>query len=100
MAEYMPTRYDGDVVLLRCIEREPFDYDATPLWTSICPKFAIYEIPGNHRSAIREPAVDALADAISRVLQAPSSRHSRVHSASLSDSSSPVYRSLRTPPLP
>jgi acetoacetyl-CoA synthetase len=75
MADYMPSRYDGDVVLLRCAEREPFDYDATPMWTSICPRFAIYEIPGNHRSAIREPAVAALADAISRVLQSHPSKH-------------------------
>jgi thioesterase domain-containing protein len=122
MADYMPSRYDGDVVLLRCAEREPFDYDATPMWTSICPRFAIYEIPGNHRSAIREPAVAALADAISRVLQSHPSKHvdpqrwlaeqwqptvadkphdvsaetseesppAPLHSASLSDSSSPL----------
>jgi acetoacetyl-CoA synthetase len=133
-AAYMPSRYDEEVILLRCVERKAFDYDATPLWASICPKFAIYEIPGNHRSAIREPAVDALAGAISRVLQSHPPKHVdpqrrlaeqlqavhqpalahkandvsaetseasvRLHSASLSDSSSPVYRSLRTPPLP
>jgi acetoacetyl-CoA synthetase len=69
MAAYEPPPgYEGEIVLMRCTLRDPVSYDATPLWASVCRHFVIHEVPGDHRTVIREPAVDVLADSISQVL--------------------------------
>jgi len=54
--------YEGEIVLMRCTLREPVSYDAAPLWASVCRHLSIHEVPGDHRTVIREPSVDVLAD--------------------------------------
>jgi thioesterase domain-containing protein len=68
MTAYRPAKYSGEVTLMRCAERSPRTYDAAPLWASICQKLAIYQVPGNHETMIKDPAVEILADTISRCL--------------------------------
>jgi thioesterase domain-containing protein/acyl carrier protein len=68
MAAYRPRTYTGEVVLVRCAERNSLSFDAAPLWASLSRKLVIHQVPGNHDNMIREPAVEILADAISRCL--------------------------------
>jgi len=65
--EYLPRRYDGEAVLLRCRVRDPLVYDAAPLWASLA-RLSVREVPGGHRDAVREPWVSALAETISEIL--------------------------------
>jgi thioesterase domain-containing protein len=68
MSAYEPPRYEGEIVLMRCKLRDPVSYDAAPLWASVSRHLLIREVPGDHRTVIREPSVDQLADSISQVL--------------------------------
>jgi acetoacetyl-CoA synthetase len=68
MAAYRPGKYGGDVVLMRCVERNSLSYDAAPLWASLSRKLVIHQVAGNHENMVREPAVETLADAISLCL--------------------------------
>jgi thioesterase domain-containing protein len=68
MTAYRPGKYGGDVVLMRCAERNSLSYDAAPLWALLSRKLVIHEVAGNHDNMISEPAVESLADAISLCL--------------------------------
>lgn len=68
MAAYEPPSYEGEIVLMRCTLRDPVSYDAAPLWASLSRHLVIHEVPGDHRTVIREPSVDVLANSISQVL--------------------------------
>jgi acetoacetyl-CoA synthetase len=80
--EYLPRRYEGEAVLLRCRIRDPLVYDAAPLWASLS-RLTVREIPGGHRDAIREPYVSALAESISEVLASGSAAHTNPAPAAL-----------------
>jgi acetoacetyl-CoA synthetase len=68
MTTYKPTDYRGDIVLLRCTDRDPLSYDAAPLWASVSRRLVIYDVPGNHRTMIYDPALDTVAETASRAL--------------------------------
>jgi acetoacetyl-CoA synthetase len=68
MTAYRPGKYGGEVVLMRCAERNSLSYDAAPLWALLSRKLVIHEVAGNHDNMISEPAVESLADAISLCL--------------------------------
>ena len=69
MTTYKPADYSGEIVLLRCMTRDPMGYDAAPMWASVSQKLIIHEVPGDHRSMIRDPALGAVAEAASRALR-------------------------------
>jgi thioesterase domain-containing protein len=80
--EYLPQRYEGEVVLLRCRVRDPLVYDAAPLWASLS-RLTVREVPGGHRDAVREPWVSALAATISEILASGSAVRAEAEPAEL-----------------
>jgi acetoacetyl-CoA synthetase len=80
--EYLPQRYEGEVVLLRCRVRDPLVYDAAPLWASLS-RLTVREVPGGHRDAVREPWVSALAATISEILASGSAARAEAEPAEL-----------------
>jgi thioesterase domain-containing protein len=64
-SQYTPQTYAGPVVLLRAAQSRG-GRDAH--WKSICPQLRVEQVPGDHYSMLRKPAVDALAKRLAHYL--------------------------------
>jgi len=61
---YRPTPYIGRLVFFKAAERPPGDvWDYSRGWRELVTgEFAVYEVPGDHRSMFLEPNVETLAN--------------------------------------
>ncbi len=70
-ARYRLEPYPGRVVLFRASERNPLHWDCLPAFQRAVPSgLEVRMIPGDHFSMIAEPAISALAKAMSSCLEA------------------------------
>ena len=68
-ANYVPSRYEGNVLLIRAKDR-PSGTLCDPAfgWLHIIPSLSVVEIPGNHTDIFIEPNVQSMASAFSAAL--------------------------------
>ena len=70
LATYRPPPYPGEVVLFRAGERRPAgELDATMGWGGLAGGLHVLDLPGDHYSLLRAPAVAALAAALRDLLR-------------------------------
>jgi amino acid adenylation domain-containing protein len=69
-AQYAPVPYSGCAVLFRASQTRA---RPDPRWQLLCPQLHVEEVPGNHFSLLRPPAVAVLAERLDRYLAAPES---------------------------
>ena len=67
---YVLPVYSGDITLIRCSERLPWEqYDPLYGWRNVVTgDIDVYEIPGGHVEIYREPSVHMLVETLSNVL--------------------------------
>jgi amino acid adenylation domain-containing protein len=66
---YMPERYPGRIVLFKAKAQGLFQVAPEKKWVNVCNSMALYIVPGNHLSIIKEPHASFLADKINVELQ-------------------------------
>jgi len=68
-ANYVPSRYEGNVLLIRAKDR-PSGTLCDPAfgWQHIIPNLSVVEVPGNHTDIFIEPNVQSMASAFSAAL--------------------------------
>lgn len=69
---YRPKFYAGEIIFIKAEDAIRVPFNASQLWGKICKKLSIHNLPGNHRSLIKDNP-QALADLLSVCVKTASS---------------------------
>ena len=69
VANYVPSRYDGPVILIRPEDRaKSLKEDITCGWGSVVENLVVHEVPGNHRTMFASPNVEILGSILCEMM--------------------------------